>query len=85
MLHYVVADYDVDGLVLHRNLLYVEMHVGEWALQIGRDIVLRVGGIYLPELSHERNFGGDVQEFAVAFGNARLAFEPEPQQPVPFE
>ena len=61
VLHDVVADHHVHRAVGQRDLLHVEMQVGQRAFEIGRDILPRMRLEVGLEVTHDTDLGSNVQ------------------------
>ena len=81
----VVAEDDVDRIIGQRDLLYVEMQVGQRAFEVGRDVLPRMPRKMGFQVAHDADLGRDVERAGIAFEQVSLAREVEPQQPVAFQ
>ena len=82
MFEQVVAENDIDRTVGQRDLLHVEVQVGQRAFEVGRDILPGEAGEMRLQVAHDADLGGDVQRPGVALQQVGLAREVEPQQTV---
>ena len=85
VLHDVVADHHVHRAVGQRDLLHVEMQVGQRAFEVGRDVLPRMPRKMGFQVAHDADLGRDVERAGIAFEQVGLAREVEPQQPVAFQ
>ncbi len=56
-----VAEDDLHRIVGQRDLLHVEVQVGQRALEIGREVLPRMCGEVGLQVAHDADLGGDVQ------------------------
>ena len=61
MLKQVVADDNVDAILLHRYTLHIKVHIGQRTLKVGSDISLRSCCVESLELTHQADLRGYVQ------------------------
>ena len=57
----VVAEDDVDRIIGQRDLLYVEMQVGQRAFEVGRDVLPRMPRKMGFQVAHDADLGRDVE------------------------
>ena len=81
----VVAEDDVDRIIGQRDLLYVEMQVGQRAFEIGRDVLPRMPRKMGFQVAHDADFGRDVERAGKIRQQVGLTCEVEPQQAVAFQ
>ena len=81
----VVAEDGIDRIVGQRDLLYIEMQVGQRAFEVGRDVLPRMPREMGFQVAHDAALGRDVERAGIAFEQVGLAREIEPQQPVAFQ
>ena len=85
MFEQVVAEDDVDRIIGQRDLLYVEMQVGQRAFEIGRDILPRMRLEVGLEVTHDTDLGSNVQRARKGRQEIGFARQVEPQQAVPLQ
>ena len=81
----VVAEDHVDRIVGQRNLLHVEVQVGQRAFEVGGDVLSRMPFEVGFQVAHDADFGRDVERAGKIRQQVGLTREVEPQQAVAFQ
>jgi hypothetical protein len=74
----VVAEDNLKGLTLERDMLDVEVHIGQWRLQVGSLITLRNIGIDAAQALHQCYLRGNVKQLWTVVKELCLLLQVEP-------
>jgi hypothetical protein len=85
MFEEVVAYHHIYRTFRKRNMLYVEVHICKWRLQISGYVSLFALFIVLLEVAHKRNLGSNVKQTRMGGEEVAMTLQPEPYHAVTFQ